>query len=88
MTVTVELFTSPACNRCASARKTLRHVVEGFDDDRLTWRAVDVLDELDYAVALGVLATPALAIDGELVFTALPSASTLRRALDQRLAGV
>lgn len=86
MAIKVELFASPGCNRCAQAKKELQHLVEAVGDDRLEWRAVEVLDEIDYAVALGVLSTPAIAIDGELVFTSLPSTTKLRRALDERLA--
>lgn len=43
-----------------------------------------MLDELDYAVSLGVLTLPALAIDGELVFTSLPTPSALSDALRAR----
>lgn len=51
----------------------------------MSWRDVNLLDELDYAVALGVLTPPSLAIDGELVFAKLPSAAQLREALVRRL---
>jgi len=44
-----------------------------------------VLEQLDYAVQLGVLATPALAIDGKLCFTGLPSVKKLRKLLDNTL---
>jgi thioredoxin 1 len=47
---------------------------------------VNVLDELDYAVELGVLTPPSMAIDGELVFAKLPSAAQLREELARRLA--
>ena len=53
----------------------------------LTWREVNVLDELDYAVELGVLTLPAVVIDGELVFASLPSPLELRDAIAQRQAG-
>ncbi len=86
MTIKVELFASPGCNRCAHAREKLQRVVEEIGSDQLEWRAVEVLDEIDYAVAIGVLSTPAIAIDGELVFTALPSSTKLRRSLEDRLA--
>jgi predicted thioredoxin/glutaredoxin len=36
-------------------------------------------------VRLGVLSTPAIAVDGELVFSALPSAKKLRQTLERRL---
>jgi protein-disulfide isomerase len=45
------------------------------------WREVNILQEMDYAVDLGVLSTPAIAINGELVFTSLPSSKQLQAAL-------
>jgi protein-disulfide isomerase len=85
MVIKVELFASPGCNRCAQAKRELQLIVEDFGDDRLHWHVVDVLDEIDYAVRLGILSTPAIAIDGQLVFTSLPSAKKLRRTLQERL---
>lgn len=84
--IKVELFAAPGCDRCAKARKELQGIIETIGDDRLEWRAVEVLDEIDYAAALGVLSTPAIAIDGELVFAALPGKKQLRRVLKERLA--
>ena len=86
MTVNVELFASPACTRCAQAKRKLQRLVETVGDDRLEWRAIDVLDEIDYAVALGVLSIPAIAINGVLVFSKLPSTKELRCVLIERLA--
>ena len=86
MTIKVELFSAPGCNHCAHAREKLQRVVEKIGSDRLEWRTVEVLDEIDYAVAIGVLSTPAIAIDGKLVFTSLPSSTKLRRSLEDRLA--
>ena len=86
MPIKVELFAAPGCNHCAQAREQLQRIVEAIGNDRLEWRAVEVLDEIDYAVALGVLSTPAIAIDGELVFTSLPNSTKLRRSLEDRLA--
>jgi len=40
---------------------------------------------MDYAVELGVMAPPAIAIDGELVFPALPTPDRLREELIRRL---
>jgi predicted thioredoxin/glutaredoxin len=36
-------------------------------------------------VDLGIMSSPAIAIDGELVFSSLPSADKLRAALSHRL---
>lgn len=81
----VELFSSPGCGQCAEAGAALRGVAE-HAVPTLEWREVNVLDELDYAVRLGVLTLPAIAIDGELVFTSLPGSTQLRDALLDRVA--
>jgi len=53
----------------------------------VTWRELNALDELDYAVEVGVVSLPAIAIDGELVFSSLPTCRQLRRELTKRKAG-
>ncbi|HLF23234.1 MAG TPA: thioredoxin family protein [Burkholderiales bacterium] len=83
--IKVEVFSSPGCNRCQTARAELQAIVAQLGHDRIEWREVDVVKELDYAVRLGVLSTPAIAIDGKLTFRALPSAKKLRRVLEQTL---
>lgn len=60
-------------------------VVE-LGEDAIQWREVNILDELDHAVELGVMMTPSIAINNELVFTSLPSANKLRTELEKRLA--
>jgi predicted DsbA family dithiol-disulfide isomerase len=84
MTIKVEVFSSPGCGKCGQAKEVLRRIAQEMDGG-IEWREVNVLDEMDYAVALGVLSTPAIAIDGELVFSGLPSSGKLRSALEERL---
>lgn len=86
MSVKVEVFASPGCGKCGQAKETLRRLAEEIGEGRIDWREVDVVEELDYAVELGVLATPAIAIDGQLRFTGLPSIRVLRAEFDRRLA--
>ena len=83
--IKVEIFTTPGCDKCARARETFRSIAESFGSDRVRWREIDVLEEMDYAVALGVTSPPAIAIDGELVFPVLPSAQRFERELRRRL---
>jgi len=85
MTITVEVFAVPGCSQCAQTRDALRQVVEAIGHDKVAWREINVLEALDYAVEVGVLSPPCLAIDGELVFPTLPTPETLRHALNQRL---
>lgn len=86
MPLKVETFSAPGCARCAQAREALKAVVEEMGTERVSWREVDVLKEIDYAVELGIMSPPAIAIDGQLVFPALPSPQRLRAELMKRLA--
>lgn len=82
-TISVETFSTPGCAKCAQAHAALQSIAEGME--RVVWRKIHVLEELDYAVKLGVLTPPAIAIDGELAFPALPSPQRFRRELARRL---
>ena len=84
MTINVEVFSSPGCGKCGHAKDVLRTIAQEMGD-QIAWREVNILEELDYAVRLGVMSTPAIAVNGKLVFTALPSAAKLRQALAQAL---
>jgi thioredoxin len=81
----VEVFSSPGRDKCARAKEELKRIAVELGGNHIEWREVSVLDELDYAVELGVLATPATAVNGRLVFSTLPSASKLRAALEDEI---
>ena len=83
--IQVEVFSSPGCSRCGQVFDVLQTITQELGAERIEWREVNVLDELEYAVELGVLSMPAIAIDGELVFKSHPSAGKLREALETRL---
>jgi predicted thioredoxin/glutaredoxin len=50
----------------------------------MTWSEIDIVENIDYAVDLGVLTVPAVAIDGDLVFARLPTAQQLLSELTAR----
>jgi protein-disulfide isomerase len=81
----VEVFSSPGCGKCGHAKEVLKKIAAEIGGGRIEWREVNVLAEMDYAVSLGVLSTPAIAVNGQLAFTALPSAKKLRETLERRL---
>ena len=85
MGITVEVFSSPGCSKCSHARELLKKIALEKGADCIQWREVNILEELDYAVSLGVLSTPAIAIDGQLIFTGLPSLRKLQSALEERI---
>lgn len=82
--ISIEIFSSPGCGKCVQAKAVLKEVVEVFSD-KVTWREVSILDEMDYAIDLGIMASPAIVINGELIFTSLPSASKLSAEILRRL---
>lgn len=85
MKIVVEIFSAPGCTKCAQSRQALKSVAEELGRERFLWRDVNILQEMDRAVELGVMSPPSLAIDGELVFPALPTPQRLRAELSKRL---
>jgi glutaredoxin len=79
----IELFHAPGCSKCAAARESLKAAAEAAVTD-LDWREINVLDEMDYAVERGVLSLPAIVVDGDLVFSSLPTTQQLHTALISR----
>ncbi len=85
MNINVEIFSSPGCNKCGHAKDVLRTLADEIGGDKIHWQEINILDDLDRAVELGVISTPAIVIDGNLVFSSLPSAKKLRAELESRL---
>lgn len=81
----IEVFHVPGCVQCGRAMEPLKATARASVAG-VSWREISVLDDLDRAVELGVLTLPAFAIDGELVFAALPTPEQLARELVRRMA--
>jgi len=75
--VNIEVFCAPNCDRCESAVKSLKDTIRMIDASSVVWRKVNIVDEFDYAVELGLRATPAIVINGKLMFTGKPDQKTL-----------
>lgn len=82
----IEMFYTPGCSECAAAHAKLRTMAQETVKD-LEWRELNVLDDLDHAVELGVITLPSIAVDGKLVFTSMPTVAQLREALIERSKG-
>ena len=80
----VEVLHASGCAKCLRQLEGLR-VAAREADPTVEWAELDILKSLDYAVELGVLTPPALAIDGELVFPSLPTPGALTAAMRKRL---
>ncbi|VAX15704.1 hypothetical protein MNBD_IGNAVI01-3033 [hydrothermal vent metagenome] len=83
--IKIEVFSSPGCSKCQRAKEILRNMVAELEENLIDWREVNILEELNYSVKLGVLSTPAIAVNGKLVFTGLPSAKKLNAYLEQKI---
>ena len=79
----VEIFYTPGCSECVATHAQLRMAALEVVKD-LEWRELNVLDDLDHAVELGVITLPSIVVDGELVFTSMPTVAQLREALIER----
>jgi predicted thioredoxin/glutaredoxin len=79
----IEVLHAPGCVRCARELAGLRAAALALDPT-VQRHEINIVDAIDYAVALGVLKTPAVAIDGELVFAKLPLPDTLSAAMRER----
>jgi len=79
--IKVEVFTAPGCGKCGKAKHVLEDIVNEMGAEKFEWREINILKEMDYAIELGVLSTPSIAINGELIFTALPSVKQLQKTL-------
>ncbi len=77
------MFYSPGCAACEDRQAELRAAAQQAVKD-LEWLDLNVLDNMDTAVELGVITLPSIVIDGEVVFTSLPSRTQLCKALAER----
>jgi len=82
----IELITGTTCPACVTMKARLKAVIDEIDPTRISYQEIDILEDLDYAVKLGVLSTPAITINGRLAFSSPPSLKRLRHELQQQLA--
>ncbi|MCU0291754.1 MAG: MTH895/ArsE family thioredoxin-like protein [Thermoanaerobaculaceae bacterium] len=73
----IEVF-GPGCARCQETYRVVRHVVESAG---LTCEVVKV-DDITRMISMGIMATPAIAIDGTVVMTGrVPKSDEVQRLL-------
>lgn len=83
----IEVFVLPGCGRCLTGLGELKDIAQSFGAGAFRWQERNLLDNIDQAVQLGILSAPAIAIDGRLAFTALPSPQQLHTELARLVAG-
>ena len=80
------MFYTPGCSACVAQHDELRAAAQATVKD-LEWHDINILDNLDHAVDLGVLTLPSIVIDGEIAFTSMPTVAQLRKALIEHRGG-
>ncbi len=78
---TIEIFSAPGCSKCDKTFQLVEVALKKLGSKSINLRRVNVVAELDYAVGLGIRATPSIVINGVLVFTAMPSTKALHKAI-------
>lgn len=81
----IEIFSAPGCNKCSKAFQLAETVLADLESSTIELRLVNIVEELDYAVELGIRATPGIVINGVLVFTATPTKEALHESIVSRL---
>lgn len=82
--VTVEFFHAGGCIYCVTAREALRDAA--LQSSQVEWIEIDIGKDPQRAVDMGVLTTPAIAIDGTLMRESAPTARQLQSAICARIA--
>lgn len=85
MSLLIEIFSAPNCNTCSKSIDLLKKIIKELGEASITWRKINVLEDIDRAVALGVITTPAIVINNQLVISGLPSSDRLRQEIVKRL---
>ena len=80
----IEVLHATGCANCLRDLTALRAAALQANP-AVEWHELDVLQAIDYAVELGVLKPPAVAIDGALAFLSLPTPEALIAEIRKRL---
>jgi len=91
MTIEIIILTAPGCTTCDQAKGVVQKVVEqvvqkvveqaGKEYSGLSYRTVDVVASPEIGARYGVLSTPSIIINDELVFRGVPKEEALRKKL-------
>lgn len=77
----IEVFMAPNCTKCGKAVTVIESVLATMNTKLIELRKINIVEEIDYAVSIGLRATPGIAINGKLFFSSTPSESALREII-------
>lgn len=84
MAVKIEVFTSPTCPYCPMAIEVVEEAKKELGD-AIEVEKVDIMEDREKAVNYGLMAVPAIAMNGVVKFVGAPSLEELMAALKEEL---
>jgi thioredoxin 1 len=84
MVVKIEVFTSPSCPYCPMAVELVDEVKKEMPDD-LEIEKVDIMVDREKAIEYGLMAVPAIALNGVVRFVGAPGKEELVAAIKEEI---
>jgi thioredoxin len=84
MAVKIEVFTSPSCPYCPMAIEVVDQVKKEMGD-KIDVEKINIMDDRQKAIEYGLMAVPAVAINGLVKFIGAPEKEELVRAIKEEL---
>ena len=86
MVVKIEVFTSPSCPYCPMAVQLVEDVQKVMVDD-VEVEKIDIMVSQEKAREYGLMAVPAIALNGVVKFVGSPGKEELLEAIKEEIAG-
>jgi small redox-active disulfide protein 1 len=84
MVVKIEVFTSPSCPYCPMAVELVNEVKKEMSDD-LEIEKIDIMVDREKAIEYGLMAVPAIALNGVVRFVGAPGKEELVAAIKEEI---
>jgi len=84
MVVKIEVFTSPSCPYCPMAVELVDEVKKEMPDD-LEVEKIDIMVDREKAIEYGLMAVPAIALNGVVRFVGAPGKEELVAAIKEEI---
>jgi len=84
MTVKIEVFTSPSCPYCPMAIEVVDAVKKEMQD-AIEVEKIDIMKDREKAIEYGLMAVPAVAINGVVKFVGAPEKEDLKNAIKEEM---
>ena len=84
MTVKIEVFTSPSCPYCPMAIEVVDAVKKEMQD-AIEVEKIDIMQDREKAIEYGLMAVPAVAINGVVKFVGAPEKEDLKNAIQEEM---